>query len=262
MGTEDQPRDDHGRWTSGGGGDSGGEAWSGGPKVVSDDDIFFDGRGTSEGPVFRRQMKQAFGEHSELLMNGAAAIVQEVIPGNAHIHLNVDPGYKTFSVAAHDNDYTREIQRDFHVTADGRLIVEHSLFTLSKNDQGQGTATRMMADSLDLYERIGVDQINVVANKDVGAYAWAALGFQAKDPKDFELAVTSRRSTWNKLSEDRKEFILTGMEGYAKDAPSWLAKQPEGRALLLGLSWEGRIHLKEPYGKAVAAGLKSKGKRK
>jgi hypothetical protein len=83
-----------------------------------------------------------------------------------------------------------QIERTFVREVDGTLTVSHSTFKLPESKRGAGIAKTVLRDSMNEYEKIGVDKIKLTANLNVGSYAWAKFGFNAKDP--LELADSLR----------------------------------------------------------------------
>lgn len=81
-----------------------------------------------------------------------------------------------------------EIVRTFTRDRSGRWRVEHTLFVMADRHRG-GAARRMMRASVEIYDRIGVERIDVFADIDVGGYVWAKLGFAATDTDDVRTAL-------------------------------------------------------------------------
>jgi hypothetical protein len=76
-----------------------------------------------------------------------------------------------------DGNYVGEFQRQVFQTAEGVYNVEHSVFLLNKSVQGQGIAARLNGAAFDYYRSIGIENVTVHADIDVGGYAWARQGF-------------------------------------------------------------------------------------
>jgi hypothetical protein len=59
----------------------------------------------------------------------------------------------------------------------GELIAMHNAFTINGEGQGSGIAKQVLKAQFDEYEKLGVAEVAVHANIDVGGYAWARFGF-------------------------------------------------------------------------------------
>ncbi len=73
-----------------------------------------------------------------------------------------------------------EIERDFVRTDDG-LSVEHNGMVVNPSYQKQGFGSQFFFASEDKYREMGVSEIRLKANNDVGGYAWARMGFDFAD---------------------------------------------------------------------------------
>ena len=60
---------------------------------------------------------------------------------------------------------------------DGRKVASHDSFELFRGKQGFGHAKDILGSQVKLWQNIGVDQVNLEANVDIGGYAWAKYGF-------------------------------------------------------------------------------------
>lgn len=154
---------------------------------------------------------------------------------------------KTVHMTASGGDET-EIHRAFSRNADGSWTVDHEYFTLPRSAQGSGGARRMMRASVEAYDGMNVSRIEVLANIDVGGYAWARYGFTAnnaarvrrvmgeaaaRNPRDpVSRAV---RSTLNASGDDDLMYNLARI------------KTPDGQRrgfeILENARWDGHIDL-------------------
>lgn len=66
--------------------------------------------------------------------------------------------------------------------------IEHDLFKLRKGVRGKGIGRQVTEATMDLYRRMGMSEVKVHANIDVGGYAWARMGFT------WDTAYMDRRS--------------------------------------------------------------------
>jgi len=60
---------------------------------------------------------------------------------------------------------------------DGKLIVTHDSFSLPTSFQGLGIASDINENVEKEYERLGVSEITLLANAEIGGYAWARQGY-------------------------------------------------------------------------------------
>jgi hypothetical protein len=96
------------------------------------------------------------------------------------------------------------ISRTFTRKPDGSLEVVHDAFKLPVDKRGAGIAKKVLRDSMNEYERLGVKKVTLHANLNVGGYAWAKFGFKATDPQ--------------MLADDLRNFITNNLES-GQDAP-------------------------------------------
>jgi GNAT superfamily N-acetyltransferase len=91
----------------------------------------------------------------------------------------------------------------FARTIDVRGDVRHDEFWVTEKLQGRGFGTKFYRQSEVAYRRMGVGAIRLIANSEVGGYAWARMGF------DFD--KTEKDHIWNKGSGPK------GILGKAQD---------------------------------------------
>jgi GNAT superfamily N-acetyltransferase len=151
------------------------------------------------------------------------------------------------------------LQRELRHTPDGKLEIHNDLFTLPKEFQGMGIATRAAANLEPWYAASGVEQISVQANIDVGGYTWAKQGFgwdsseahlshnrntadSILDRVDFrtdDAAVKAQIGTWRKIIADDPPSewptpYEMAMMGWKPGAETW-----PGKEAMLGTNWYG-----------------------
>lgn len=137
-----------------------------------------------------------------------------------------------------------QLTRNFILNAkDDIVAVDHSLFKLEAGDTGKGLAKRVLAKQVRLYQELGVKEVRVHANIDVGGYAWAKYGFKPnKNSWDFIRNHVQRKH----LGEMGTETALAaGKDSRAiwaiSDLPDGL-----GKRILLESDWEGALDLMDP----------------
>jgi hypothetical protein len=89
-------------------------------------------------------------------------------------------------------------------------------FNLKKSSQGGNVGKKLLAANVAMYQKLGLDKVEVTANIDVGGYAWAKYGYVPTASSWRDLSSDLR----NKLSgdRDRASHTATG-SGYTPE--SW-----------------------------------------
>lgn len=101
----------------------------------------------------------------------------------------------------------RSVQKDSQGEPVVTKYVEHSVFKLPAGTKDAGIAAKMTKRSLEMYgaDKMGLDEIRLHANIDVGGYAWASYGYGWDDESN-----ASQRLA--KLAEKGEEIIVGGRE--------------------------------------------------
>lgn len=68
----------------------------------------------------------------------------------------------------------------------GKFVVNHDKIQIPAGAQNTGINKKMFRDDLELYKAEGVQKITLMANVDVGGYAWFRYGFVPTDMKQLE----------------------------------------------------------------------------
>lgn len=153
-------------------------------------------------------------------------------------------------------EFTRYLERD---DDDGTWFANHDFLALNTGYRGQGFAKQWNDSMFDWYRANDVKYVKLLANIDVGGYAWAKQGFDWLDPIGPKgVAIDVRRSV--KLYEsnytaaqlasanavfDRLETVPFGspnfptpyevaMAGWTEGVDDW-----PGKRGMLGTRWEG-----------------------
>ena len=140
-----------------------------------------------------------------------------------------------------------------------KVYAQNNRFTLEVEEQNKGVAKIATEESEAFYRSIGVEEVRLEANIDVGGYAWARAGFDFVDPLELETFVRRINSRFDSSSwlehtpEERKmfddlasratrenfengthptpfEFSQLGYDG----SDNWL-----GKRIMLHSKWEG-----------------------
>ena len=132
----------------------------------------------------------------------------------------------------------------------GNKTVQHGYFQMPTGEQGAGTGKRVLASQIGLYQKLGLQQVNLHANINVGGYAWAKYGFLPS------------QGDWGKLSQYFSRQLnsprFNGVDAGTKNAVQSILSQSDPRAmwalsdsrlgkqLMLGSSWNGSLNLNDP----------------
>lgn len=142
------------------------------------------------------------------------------------------------------------LRRDFYDRGNDGIMVEHSLFELPSHAQGKGVSKKILGIFFEQYKRMGVVEIRVCANIDVGGYTWARYGFCAYDKREALQAIRKKALTAEEFQEAHS--IIDGYykkNGLSKKEPFpmyLIADKPWGKKALLNSSWQGVLSLKNP----------------
>lgn len=160
-----------------------------------------------------------------------------------HIHLRVSPLDKTLKITAKNGSKVKVIERTIAMTKD---YVDHELFEIFEHAQGSGFAKKTLIEAVALYKALGIARVRLLANINVGGYAWAKYGFRPDADE------------WEYLSKENLLEALPSVEGLTDDAVEaiekllkntdpkalWaLADSVYGKQLLLGSNWSGYLYL-------------------
>ncbi|MCD8208338.1 MAG: hypothetical protein LUD72_10410, partial [Bacteroidales bacterium] len=144
------------------------------------------------------------------------------------------------------------LERSFYTDAkdDYKLKVTHKYLTLATEYQGKGISKGVIRSLYGRYVDMGVEEINVCANIDVGGYTWARYGFSASRTEIAELI-----SSTNRLSDSARQNTLDFIKNYydshnlGNDDPFPMNKlvdywgRDEAKRILAGTNWHGKIDL-------------------
>lgn len=167
-----------------------------------------------------------------------------------------DPELK-FRLREDDVTLVRTFKRE-----NNRLIVEHDYFELDEKYKGGGHAIRMLQASLAAYDRLGVNEIRVHANLDMGGYVWARNGFRANDPSMQRLVFkdSARRQLRQGLMTEARFAMLMEVLNTSSDLELMynIAVLKDngvefGKQFLLESDWWGLADLDDPEHRALLA---------
>lgn len=143
-----------------------------------------------------------------------------------------------------------DLIRTFSKNGD-KLTVLHDLFTVSKAYQGKGFSKDVFGALYSEYQKLGVSEIKVHANINVGGYTWAKYGFT--------MDVNQAKGLCGRLRTkvSTKKELLKIVEDFEKANPgerfpmNLLTKHPGAKDALLGSDWLGVLDLKNESQRAL-----------
>ena len=153
-------------------------------------------------------------------------------------------------------DDIRRIHRTFW--PDG--IVDHRNLQLHPDAQGKGIAKKLMREAMDLYADMGIKRVDLLANIDTGAYAWARYGFVPRERVWFRLRdiINAKFVKWQRVaisehtpisSDDvaRLNKILHSTDPKAiwQLADFEAGGEKIGKELMMGETWPGSLDLND-----------------
>lgn len=157
------------------------------------------------------------------------------------------------------------MDRDFEFPEDSPPEVHHSLLELDADVQGRGIAKDLLANSLRLYDLAGIGSIHLTAGLDVGGYAWAKYGFlpsPGRATRDLFSRIGGRLASLDGVSETSRQVVQRLLQSEDPKALWTISdldgvtamrqgrRMPLGKALLLGTTWKGVMHLDNPNARA------------
>jgi hypothetical protein len=159
----------------------------------------------------------------------------------------------------------------------GPKLADHDFLEINEKARGGGFVKRMSASQIALYQKIGIERVHLLANVDVGGYAWAKYGWLPTqqewpqhavsigmrletltrrgliDPAEAQqirgyLNAGDPRHIWT-IADIRTPFDPLAWGGkYGKYGQYHVDEKINtvGKALLAGQSWGGELHLSDP----------------
>lgn len=133
--------------------------------------------------------------------------------------------------------------------------VEHVHLDLDPDVQATGFSRDFNAHAEAEYAKAGYEQVTLVANIDVGGYAWARQGFKINETHQLmaDISKDGLKARINQQHTGVKASQLTALVD-ANDMAG-LAAHPGGKTVLLGSSWRGVKDLQPAASESRMAGL-------
>jgi GNAT superfamily N-acetyltransferase len=140
------------------------------------------------------------------------------------------------------------LERDLE--ADGK-IANHELFTLDDSLQGKGIGKKVLAQQVDDYKAMGVQQIQTLAALNAGGYTWAKFGF-LPSKSEVPAFVEKARMRVNGLpgntplqrqNRDRLERFVKSLDPNDPKTVWEIADSAIGKKVLAGSMWKAQLDL-------------------
>lgn len=216
-----EPRDDHGRWTSGGGGDGDGTApAANAPSSSPEPPPSSTAPAASSKPKGKGKAKKEDFDKAKIRLSatgGSQGEAKFIEHWNENIGIEPEQFKHDFlggtdgSMTIKSNERGTRLEIAGDLTNNGGQtigtytrnldldagIAKSAYFKLEKSQTKNSIGKKMLAGNVDTYKKLGIDRVEVYANIDVGGYAWAKYGY------------VPSRSDWNSL-RSKLESKLTG----------------------------------------------------
>ncbi len=144
-----------------------------------------------------------------------------------------------------DGVSTRSLYQD----KTGALIARVDM--IIRNDQGNGAVRNGLAKEIAAYRKMGVDRVTLHANIEIGAYAWARMGF-VPGPNSWsvlkgELGRSLKLGVYSPAVKRQALKIINSDDpkGVWKIADMRAGERNIGKELLSGQHWFGALHLND-----------------
>lgn len=203
--------------------------------------------------VFEEKFPDGFrGLSGDQIIRRMAAVPDDLTINIGRMSAARDQSNLTVGVTLRDAS-GKDAGRIYRVFEFDKKRVEHSHFDLADDLQGKGIGKRVLRQEVLLYRDLGdIDEVLLLANGEVGGYAWARMGFVPRDQDewDFLRHQLSRRIEFVKREKGYGEELVVGvrevLESEDPRAIHLLADNPLGKDLLLGSSWKGKLQISDP----------------
>jgi GNAT superfamily N-acetyltransferase len=174
--SDDQERDESGRWTAGGGaGGSGSSLHAHGVTVKDHDRVQKAARAIFGHEITPAHVKDLLQVHAMGLPEGSTVEYSARPYGVEGIH------YEATARDVHGKEIVtvkRQIESTYDDKTGAKIVeVHHDLMQIHPDLQGKGLGTRLFDQQLQQYQAAGVNRITTAAAWQGGQYTWPSLGF-------------------------------------------------------------------------------------
>lgn len=151
----------------------------------------------------------------------------------------------SFSYTAYgeNGDFFSLVRR--FIMQDGKRVVIHSNFVLPEKMQGQGISKSLFRELFKQYESMGVNEVQLYANMDVGGYAWGKYGF-CGDKEDVLDILKDAYEERHVINKNRYNELIIAVNKKGEKIPmNIIANEDDGKKILLGQSWIGKFDMSD-----------------
>ena len=143
-------------------------------------------------------------------------------------------------------------------------LAEHAYLNLEDPYQGKGIAKNLLRNQVDLYNKMGLNNVDVDASLSMGGYAWPKYGFIPKSFSEWDTVAHSAklnlRQIANQIHPDAHNYVnqllnsgnpktvweIADMNTPVIPRHSYEEQMPLGKRLLAGTNYKARLNLKDP----------------
>jgi GNAT superfamily N-acetyltransferase len=206
--SEDEPRDESGRWTDGGGSEGGGDddkpagdkpsgdkGAKGKVSKVSDFDkkgIRLDHDTTLNGAKAEKFLKA----WNERVQEAPEDFKKDFIGVPGTMNISYDDHAEKLNVSGQVLDRLGHGIGEYQRQIDLKNNSAYSAyFVMHRDERGGGIGKTLLKSNVAMYQKMGIDKVRVSANIDVGGYAWAKYGY------------VPTAESWRSLSSDIQDKL-------------------------------------------------------
>lgn len=151
---------------------------------------------------------------------------------------------KYFGTSSEGNPF--QMERNF-MSKNGKVTIYHEELVIPDELQDKGLGKMLFKPMLQQYLAMGADEVELVANMDIGGYAWARYGFSTRNYfKANEIFMfTEASKEVQKMAQDYLDAYYSALPKETPFPMKLLAAQPYGKELLINTFWDGFLNLKD-----------------
>jgi hypothetical protein len=251
---DNEPRDESGKWTDGGGSGGGGSGSAGSAKPADKPEPSSGKGGKGKVAAVADFSKKGIRLDHDTTLNASKAEkflsrwndrVAEApedfkkeflggMPGTMNISYN--DGSDTMSVTGKLQEDGKEIG-EYQRTLDLKNNSAYSAyFVMKKNERGGGVGKTLLKSNVAMYQKLGFDKVTVSANIDVGGYAWAKYGYVPTAASWSSLSSDIRDKLTN--DGDRSSHAASG-SGYTPESWDMISEHDQSQ---IETAWQRSTH--------------------
>lgn len=213
-----------GRWTDTGGGTGTGKL----------SDHFAGGFGLLDPEALRENWDQHFEDMSpQAVIDAMTASLP--LAGKPRLEVLYDGTWFQFTFELEDGTLMKR-----SLTFGGLRAAIHDYLVVPSSKQGKGLAKSILRSQVNLYEKLGIGQVMLNANDEVGGYAWAKYGFLHRSKEEWVSMARGLQKEFPIVPDHIRKLLQSD------DRRSlWgLADDPDGKTMLITQMWPGVLDLR------------------